>query len=202
MIQVKQILAHFLKVEPSEINELTKIGYQVFHSSLMMQRMYGKLAADGYVVSDPSIILTYDDLIKQLATSQAGSSLVVSKIENVPVKYTEVHAGIAVGVDTELIANFDFPQDVRGDMFYKKTFSLNEIEYALNKVNPQATFAALFSLKEAIVKADNNYIGRPFCEIEISHTPLGKPVHAGFSLSASHSDIHVVAIAIKMGVPS
>lgn len=206
MNKAKQIVAHFLRIDLSEINGSTKIDYKSFPSSLMLHRMYAKLAMEGYVISDPTIISTFDDLSKQISRLKVDSQSTVATMrrtsDNLDKKNTEnfdVNINLEVGVDTELIENFDFPKDIRGDIFYKNTFTTKEIDYAMQKVNPRATFAALFSLKESIIKADNSLFGRPFNEIEISHTEQGKPFFAGFSLSVSHSDVHVVSIAIKTG---
>jgi phosphopantetheine--protein transferase-like protein len=205
MNKVRKIVAHFLRIEPDEIHGSTKIDYKSFSSSLMLHRMYAKLANEGYIVQDPSVVVTFDDLLSQLSLFNVGeltgtaAGLTTSSPEIDNTDNSHVYGTLEVGVDTEIIENFDFPEDVRNDTFYKNTFSPKEIDYALQRVNPRATFTALFSLKESIVKADNTLIGRPFNEIEISHTLQGKPFRAGFSLSVSHSDLHVVSIAIKTG---
>jgi phosphopantetheine--protein transferase-like protein len=205
MNKVKKIVAHFLRIEPDEIHSSTKLDYKSFSSSLMLHRMYAKLANEGYIVQDPSVVVTFDDLLSQLSLLRVGeltgtaAGLTTSYPEIDNTDNSHVYGTLEVGVDTEIIENFDFPEDVRNDTFYKNTFSPKEIDYALQRVSPRATFTALFSLKESIVKADNTLIGRPFNEIEISHTVQGKPFRAGFSLSVSHSDVHVVSIAIKTG---
>ena len=49
MLQAKKVIAHFLKVEASEINETTVMNYTVIPSSLLLHRMYSVLADKGYV---------------------------------------------------------------------------------------------------------------------------------------------------------
>ena len=83
------------------------------------------------------------------------------------------------------------------DRFYVDNFSLNEIDYCKSKVNPKNSFAAIFSLKESIIKADNSLKTTPFNELEIKHNIEGRPIYDGFFLSNSHSNGNVVSIAIK-----
>ena len=44
-----KVIAHFLKVEASEINETTAMNYTVIPSSLLLHRMYAVLVDKGYV---------------------------------------------------------------------------------------------------------------------------------------------------------
>lgn len=201
MNKLRQIVAHFLKVAPSDINDATKIDYKSFASSLMLHRMYAKLHAEGYSVADLSIIATFADLSKQLIRHAGERAEINNSSASVPAlneqQQNDSQELLQVGVDTELIEQFDYHPDVTKDEFYKNTFSPNEIEYCIRQRNPRASFVGLFSLKESIVKADNSLIGKKFNKIEISHSAQGRPIYPGFSLSVSHSDVHVVSVAIK-----
>ncbi|HVU56155.1 MAG TPA: hypothetical protein VHD83_13915, partial [Puia sp.] len=57
-----------------------------------------------------------------------------------------------------------------------------------------ASFAGLFTAKEAMVKAGLGV--RSFHMIEIAHTPEGKPVFPGYQLSIAHAGPVAVAVAI------
>lgn len=92
-----------------------------------------------------------------------------------------------------------------GDIFLKKVFSEEEIKYCKAKAKPSQHFAARFAAKEAIAKAlgmgfKNNLMLR---DIEVRNDLNGKP-HVYFRgikddrflISISHSNSHVVAVAL------
>jgi phosphopantetheine--protein transferase-like protein len=103
-----------------------------------------------------------------------------------------------IGIDIEHSDNL--PDYYAGDemKFFEDYFSPEEIVYALNKYNPQKYFTSLFSLKEAIVKADNNYKNVKFNQIIILFGNLGIPYKDGFLLSVSYSGKLCVSTAFKV----
>lgn len=92
-----------------------------------------------------------------------------------------------------------------GNIFLKKVFSEEEINYCRAKAKPSQHFAARFAAKEAIVKAlgtgfKNNLMLK---DIEVRNDLNGKP-HVylrgvkddRFLISISHSNHYVVAVAL------
>ena len=103
-----------------------------------------------------------------------------------------------IGVDIEHSDNL--PDYYAGDemRFFEDYFSPEEIVYALNKYNPQKHFTSLFSLKEAIVKADNKYKSIKFNQIIIHFGKMGIPHKDGFLLSVSYSGKMCISTAIRV----
>jgi phosphopantetheine--protein transferase-like protein len=88
--------------------------------------------------------------------------------------------------------------DFRKDHFYTMNFTPSEIAYCILRADPYASFAGLFSAKEAVIKAGLR--ARPFNKIEIAHLADGKPVFPGFQLSISHAGQVAVAVAVGSDV--
>jgi len=88
--------------------------------------------------------------------------------------------------------------DLKSDPEFLKVFSLNEIAFAETKSDPLSSLSGIFAAKEAILKAGYNCEEKEnLCKIEISHNEMGKPLFLGYSLSISHSNEYVIAVAIK-----
>jgi phosphopantetheinyl transferase (holo-ACP synthase) len=87
--------------------------------------------------------------------------------------------------------------DFRSAEFYQQNFAAGEIAYCILQPDPYSSFTGLFAAKEAIVKADALFRGRPFHTLKIDHTPEGKPLFPGFGLSISHAGGLAVAVAIR-----
>jgi phosphopantetheine--protein transferase-like protein len=102
-----------------------------------------------------------------------------------------------IGVDIESFDNL--PDYYSGEemRFFHDNYSKSEILYALSKKDSRKYFTCLFSLKEAVVKADNNYKSKRFNTIDICFNSCGQPTINGFVLSYSYSDKFCLATAIK-----
>jgi hypothetical protein len=77
-------------------------------------------------------------------------------------------------------------------------FTPSEIAYCVLQPDPYASFAGLFSAKEAIIKADGRLRSRSFNSIGITHGSEGEPLYPGFHLSISHAGGVAVAVAIPV----
>jgi phosphopantetheinyl transferase (holo-ACP synthase) len=197
MDKAKIIIAHFLKITPVAIEDDTKMDYTVIPSSLLQHRMYSLLAEKGFIVEDPGSIVTFKDFREMLGRSGAAE-VIVKPYSEIDVNLTRISENnTTVGIDIEDISSFPEANNYNDDRFYVDNFSLNEIDYCKSKVNPKNSFAAIFSLKESIIKADNSLKTTPFNELEIKHNIEGRPIYDGFFLSNSHSNGNVVSIAIK-----
>ena len=200
MDNAKKIIAHFLKISPESIKDETKMDYTVIASSLIQHRMYALLADNGYIVDDPGSIITFKDFKMMARTSIQNPITTTSKEDSFNTDLNSTISGQNIqniGIDIEDISSFPESENYNLDRFYLDNFSLNEIEYCKSKVNPKNSFAAIFSLKESIIKADNSLKRFPFNEIEIKHNIERKPEYDGFLLSNSHSKGNVVSVAIK-----
>ena len=199
--EAKRIIAHFVGLTASQVNDSTVMDYTSVSSSILLHRMYASLADIGFVVDDPGAVTTYGDFINSLQGRPDGD-------EN-GAQYNKVmspnlhHSGLLqIGIDIVQIE--EFPKYVSGtdSRFYADSFSENEIIYCESRHSPESSFAGLFSAKEAIIKADSAYQRIPFNEIEIQHSNLGKPLFDGFDISISHSLATVVAVACKVNSPA
>jgi phosphopantetheine--protein transferase-like protein len=81
--------------------------------------------------------------------------------------------------------------------FFQDNFTQSEIEFVLNEKSDRAKkyFTCLYSMKEAIVKADNHYKQRRFNTIGIAFSSTGRPMFDGFLLSCSYANNTCVALA-------
>jgi phosphopantetheine--protein transferase-like protein len=202
MIKAKEIIAHFIKIKVPDIHDETIIDYTVVPSSIMLHRMYAALADNGYIVDDPASIVTFGDFKDEF--ENISTNIVDHSITNanttphiIPKKSeTNNENGMTIGVDIEEIQSFEDPNNFKL-RFYRDNFTEDEITYCKQGRDPRSSFAAIFSLKESIIKADNSLIATPFNLINIGHTEKGKPYLDGFSLSVSHTIGYVVSVAIK-----
>lgn len=115
-----------------------------------------------------------------------------------------------LGVDILEIARFREAMERSGERFLERMFTSAEIQYCLAKHHPPQHLAARFAAKEAVAKAmATGWAGEfRWKDVEIRNDPAGQPtvtlhgrVHeilAGsrILLSISHSDTHVVAVAV------
>ena len=200
MDKVKKIIAHFIKIDPSEINHSTIIDYTAVEGSIIILRMYSKLAESGYNFNNIGSIQTYGDLLKSIEgkyDEQENEKQFISKNEQLDIKSIPEEQGQQIGIDIENISNILSSEEYKTDQFYIDNFSSEEIKYCESKKDPLKSFLALFSLKESIVKADNSLRNIRFNQIIIEHDSNGKPIYPNFNLSVSHSDNFVVSVAVK-----
>ena len=198
MQKAKSIIAHFSKVEVDEIDKSTVMNHTVVPSSLLLHRMYAALADKGYIVEDPSSIVTYGDFLTALTINTKDFILKSVDAETISNEMLEGDFFFSSGIDIEEISLIKNIENHTRDPFFQENFSKDEIEFCMSKPNPQQSFAGLFSAKEAIVKADHSFKKTKFNKINITHDIFHKPIFKGFSISISHSAHHVVAIAIKV----
>jgi holo-[acyl-carrier protein] synthase len=115
-----------------------------------------------------------------------------------------------IGVDIIEIARIRHDIDSLGPRFTEKLFTTREIAYCSGKAIPHQHFAARFAAKEAVSKAlATGWAGEfRWKDVEVVNDPSGRPrivLHgrlredlgnASIHLSLSHSDTHVVAMAL------
>lgn len=197
--KIKEIIAVFLKVPADQVGGTTIIDRSAVSSSILLHRMYAKLAAEGIAVNNYQDIRTVNDLLQRVngaaktTVAPVAEEAALPVIQSLPVVAA---AGSGVGVDIEAISAMPITGDFREDAFYTMYFSPAEIAWCILKPNPYASFAGLFAAKEAIVKADNNYKKTAFNHIIITHAEDGRPLHASFQLSISHTEGLAIAIAV------
>jgi phosphopantetheine--protein transferase-like protein len=196
--RIISIIAPFVKLNPEQVDEQTLIGRRAVASSIILHRMYARLAAEGFVVADYWGIETVGALLGKLANEQPDS---VNSENLLPVG-GEGKAGSgsqverSIGIDAQPIRDFEAVTDFRQDEFYKMNFSGTEIAWCQLQRQPIISFAGLFAAKEAMVKSDNRLINTSFNRIVIDHLPSGKPLADGFHISITHSDELAIAVAI------
>ena len=205
--KIKEIISVFTRIPAEQIGPATPIDRSVMKSSILLHRMYARLAEEGVVIENYQGIKNFGDLLRKtggggLSNGQANgqvteavfSAAVTAASPLVTVAGAYPEGGI--GIDIEEVASLPRTNDYRKDAFYKMNFAATEIAYCILQPEPYASFAGLFAAKEAIVKADGGFRGRGFHTIVIGHTPEGKPVHPAFHLSISHAGNMAVAVAV------
>jgi len=203
--KITTILGIFLKQPKEQINSATVIDRSVLGSSILVHRMYAKLAAEGVVVKDYQQVRTLGDLLQKLESNVPATR------DQMPV-IISVAPGIAeaaftqpeekdmpgVGIDIEMVSAMPVAGDFREEPFYTMNFSPSEISYCILQPKPYVSFAGLFAAKEAIVKADNRFRNTVFKNVVIRHFDSGKPFFTGFNLSITHTDEIAVAVALPV----
>tara|TARA_X000000368_G_scaffold312597_1_gene250279 strand:- start:144 stop:899 length:756 start_codon:yes stop_codon:yes gene_type:complete len=199
--KARLVISHFLDIDSNDIDQFTIIDHTVIKSSLLLHRMYAALAKEGYILEDPASIVTFGDFVKaitQEVDSLSSTQSLSSKKESKQSNKEEIQSIFSVGVDMEKVSQLEETDDYFNNIFYKENFTFDEIKYCTSKANAQQSFAALFATKEAIVKADNSYKKTKFNNINISHNETNKPYFKDFSISISHTEDFVVAVAVKL----
>ncbi|KAK0951983.1 beta subunit of fatty acid synthetase [Friedmanniomyces endolithicus] len=105
--------------------------------------------------------------------------------------------------------------DISNETFVERNFSEGEVAYCRKAADPQASFAGRWSAKEAVfksLKVESRGAGAGMREIEIGNDENGAPtvtLHGeakaaaekagvkGTTVSISHSDAQVIAVAIS-----
>ncbi len=196
--QVREIVASFVGEGPSALQEDTDIGRTAVRSSVLLHRMYARLAEAGLKVPAGRRPRTFGELIAM--TYEAAPA--PSAGPRAPAPSAGTAAAVAVGIDMEDVANLPAAADYRTDPFYTQNFSPAEIAYCVLQADPRRSFAGRFCAKEAVVKADNGYRDVPFNRLEIETDSAGRPGFGDFALSISHTDDKVVAVAVRITPPT
>jgi len=196
--QVRQIVASFVGEEPSALRQDTDIGRTAVRSSVLLHRMYARLAEAGLKVPAWRRPRTFGELtaIIDKAAPDPAAELPA------PTSSADPPAAVTVGIDMEDVANLPAAADYRNDPFYTQNFSPAEIAYCVLQADPRRSFAGRFCAKEAVVKADNGYRDVPFNRLEIETDSAGRPGFEDFALSISHTDDKVVAVAVRITPPA
>ena len=195
--KIKEIVSVFTKIPVDQIGPATPIGRSTMQSSILLHRMYARLAEEGLAVDNYGNIKIFADLL-QYGSGHAvpdGSGSAIPANGPVPA-VVDASSAPGIGIDIEEIASLPRTNDFRKEEFYKMNFTAAEIAYCILQPDPYASFTGLFAVKEAIIKADGRYQHAVFNSIEIGHSPEGKPVHPGYDLSISHAGMMAVAVAV------
>ncbi len=117
---------------------------------------------------------------------------------------------LGIGTDTIEIARVALVIEKHGTRFTSRIFTPQEAAYCSQFQDAAARFAARFAAKEAVAKALGTGFtsSLTFLDIEVVHTPQGKPIiqlsskakehfdNPKLHLSMSHSKEHAVAFVI------
>ena len=195
MEKIKEIVSGFIKVPPEQIGPGTPINRSAVQSSILLHRMYARLADEGVRIGDYTAVKVFGDLFTagDAPAEGIGASRLTRDTGISPV----MGAAAGIGIDIEDVSSLPGTTDFRKDEFYKMNFSPEEIAYCILREDPYASFAGLFAAKEAIVKAVGLPDGRSFDTIRIAHSAEGQPMYPGYAISISHSAGLAVAVAVR-----
>ena len=228
--KVKEIVSVFIKVAPGDIGPATRIDRSAVQSSILLHRMYARLAQEGIAPEDYSVIKVFGDLMAggrnsgqtQEASGAAavpataattgsvgGSAFFGASALDGVVSSVDLSTGSGIGsagadgslgIDIEETAALPRTTDFRKEEFYRMNFTPEEIAYCILQPDPYASFTGLFAVKEAIVKTGDRRRGEPFNKISIGHSAEGKPLYPGFAISISHTPGLAIAVAARSTV--
>jgi phosphopantetheine--protein transferase-like protein len=195
---IREIIATFLKVDIRDVNSNTQIDKKAIQGSILVHRMYSELKKNGYEVNNPGGIKTFGDLEKELLglDSLGNINIEEGKIEKSTNQLSEDSIkSNGIGIDIESSANLPNSDNFIDDQFYIDNFSKSEIAYCSSQQNPKSCFTGRFAAKEAIVKANNDYINTKFSNIEITIGKNGEPLFEGMNISISHIKINEIDLS-------
>jgi phosphopantetheine--protein transferase-like protein len=195
--KLKEIIAGFIRVPAEQIGPATPIDRRAVKSSIMLHRMYAKLAEAGLVVSDYASVKIFGDLAGGSLPANAPARTSESLSAALPTAFPDGDESLSVGVDIESIESLPRVADFRREEFYKQNFTPQEMAWCILQPEPYESFAGLFAVKEALVKADNSLRELPFNQIGVGHSPEGRPVYPGFAISIAHANGTAVAVAAR-----
>lgn len=195
--KIKEIVSAFTKIPASDIGPSTPVDRQAVKSSILLHRMYARLAEEGLVVENYTAIKTFSDLLGGQVSAVTPAPASVSDTGNAAGNTSGNTSAANIGIDVEDITALPRTDDFRKDTFYTENFTPAEIAYCILQPDPYASFAGLFSVKEAIVKADGRLRTRAFNTIGITHGVEGQPLFQGFQLSISHAGGVAIAVAVS-----
>lgn len=195
--KLRDIVSVFINKPAGEIGPGTFIGKSAIGNSIMIHRMYAKLAEVGVVVGNYRDIDRFETLIQRATGGKAATPTIIQS-ESIVGNEQQSLVPLKVGMDIESVSSMPQAKDFREDTFYTSNFSPAEIAYCILQNDPLSSFAGLFAAKEAIVKADNRYISFSFNQIQIEHDESGKPIHPEFGLSISHAGGMAAAVAVQL----
>ena len=185
---VNEIIELFEKFSGHKLDRSDPIIDSSALSSVMRDRFISELKNRGIIWSGGKIkvselinsdqIKVSDDNAKALLNIAPSKSSIKSRI----------------GIDLQKISDMPTTNDFLSDAFYTEHFSLKELVYAISRKNPYETLAGIYSLKEAIYKADNFV---DIKSIEISYNNH-RPEYSDFLLSISHSHEYAMGVALLL----
>jgi holo-[acyl-carrier protein] synthase len=82
---------------------------------------------------------------------------------------------LGIGVDILDTRRFDGVISRQGERFINKIFTMQEREFCARRLRSNESFAKIFSIKEAVIKAISNTSGMFWHDIEVFHNKKGKP---------------------------
>jgi holo-[acyl-carrier protein] synthase len=211
--RLKELVAPFVQLEPSQIGAQTVIDRRAVKGSIMVHRMFAVLEREGFVIPDRKVIGTFGELAAAFGGEPGVGEPVETALPVLPQGKKEVPLPpslkslphlqpLAIGVDIEEVASMPAVSDFREDPFYRQNFSAREIAYCILQPHPLQSFAGRFCAKEAIVKADKAWRGTPFHQLEILTDAAGAPCFEGFAISIAHTPAQAIAVALKVGHPA
>jgi len=202
--KIRDIVALFIKIPADQVGPATPIDRSAVQSSILLHRMYARLAEEGLVVENYAGIKVFGDLLRSSAGRTDSENSAAINGAATPVVFVNNYTGGAkpagIGIDIEEIAALPQTTDFRKEEFYKMNFTPGEIAYCILQPDPYASFAGLFAAKEAMIKADGANRNKTFNTLEIDHSPEGKPLHPDYSLSISHAGGMALAVAAFAGL--
>jgi phosphopantetheine--protein transferase-like protein len=193
-------------MDPAQLNAQTPLTGRL-GSSLGRASLDAELRSK-FGITEPAIykVSTFGELCSVLGILSSSRSVpsfeAISPRSSVGVQSAET--GINVGVDVESIAAMPEAIDYWESDFYKRTFTSQEIGYALLQSSPRASFAAIWCAKEALRKANASLAKLDWQKLEVVHDSLGKPYisvdgqRLAGSISLSHTDEIAFAVVVTM----
>jgi phosphopantetheine--protein transferase-like protein len=204
--KIKEIVSVFIKVDAGDIGPATPVDRVAVKSSILLHRMYARLAEAGFAYENYSAIRVFGDLLSP--ASAVDSARVTPETTAAPEVSDSAFLADGtsfpgnhwpeIGIDIEAISSLPRTADFRTTEFYRMNFSAEEIAYCILQPDPYSSFAGLFVAKEAVIKADEQYKSKQFNSLAIRHTREGKPFFPGFSLSIAHANEMAVAVAVRI----
>ncbi|SRR6266568_366493 len=211
---LRELVAVLGRIDPTQITAATPLNGPLA-GSLGRAKLAASLRSK-WGVSNAGVFKlgTYGELCSMLSLVAPGADAAASTPSALPPAFTSSNGfhlaadGMQIGIDLETIAAMPSVADFWEDEFYKSTFTPREIAHALMQPSPLASFAGMWSAKEALHKAVASLAKLDLLRIEVVHDAAGKPDIAvdgqpiGGALSLSHTDELTIAVFVASPPPA
>src|SRR5258708_26116033 len=142
--KIKEIVSTFIKVSPEQIGPSTPIGRPALGSSILLHRMFAKLAEVGFTVSNYADIKVFGDIWPRGANGSATDRNAAGdqrfEAATTFTRTAEADPMAGRGLDIEAISALPQTNDFRTDEIYTMDFTAREMAHCILQPDPYASF--------------------------------------------------------------
>src|SRR5579872_3023182 len=129
--KVRAIIADFIRIPPQQITDATPIGRSAVGSSILVHRMFARLAAEGLTVANYNTVRVFGDVWPSATNPQSTTTSPQPAAASPRPAPAAINNSAGIGLDIESIDALPKTNDFRTDEFYKQNFTPREMAYCI-----------------------------------------------------------------------